>query len=228
MTCLQQSTSRTHISKYQSGRVTGDFSGLTSTAKPLNSVSSPLASHWLPQLHQVYGRSFGASAAAGFQGNEVPGRLADMRSDRTAVSLSSKNAVVTHLEPGIVYQQQKVQPAASSDHPVPRYVAGCQDGIGENDTRQTGPPQRLPCALLSRYQSHLEAVSHGCCCAGGSACSSAHAASAEVSLQSGPVPTERPTGYSAGHQEIVWPSDGGRCQGTSQEAAGWVQSCVGR
>ena len=55
----------------------------------------------------------------------------------------------------------------------------------------------------------MEAVSlplgpHGCCCEGGSANSSAHAASAEVSLQSGPVPTERPTGYGAGHQEIVY------------------------
>ena len=44
---------------------------------------------------------------------------------------------------------------------------------------------------------------HGCCCAGGSASSSAHAARTEVSLQSGPVPTERPTGYGAGYQEVV-------------------------
>ena len=67
---------------------------------------------------------------------------------------------------------------------------------------------RTPPATFVRDQSHLEAVSlslgpHSCCCAGGSASSSAHAASTEVSLQSGPVPTERPTGYGAGYQEVV-------------------------
>ena len=66
----------------------------------------------------------------------------------------------------------------------------------------------MPRTLSSRGQSHLEAVSpplgpHGICCAGGSTSSSAHMAMVEVSLKSGPVPTERPTGYCAGHQVIV-------------------------
>ena len=156
----------------------------------------------------MYGRSLGASAAAGSKSNELPGRLANMCSDRAAVSSPCTNVVVTHQGPGVVYQRQKVQCAASSHHPVPRYVAGCQDGIGETDRGQAGSQERLPCAHSSRDQSHLEAVSpplgpHGCCCEDNSASTSAHAASTEVSLKSGPVPTERPMGYGAGYQEVV-------------------------
>ena len=82
----------------------------------------------------MYGLSLGASAAAGSQGNELPGQLANMRSDRAAVLSPCTNVVVTHPGPRVVYQQQKVQSAASLDHPVLRYVAGCQDRIGEIDT----------------------------------------------------------------------------------------------
>ncbi len=39
---------RTHISKFQSERATGDSSGLPLTAKSSNSVSSPLGYRWLP------------------------------------------------------------------------------------------------------------------------------------------------------------------------------------
>ena len=119
---------------------------------PLRHLTGP------PHLHQVCGCSLGASVVAGSQDNELPGRLADMRSDRAAVSASCKNVVVTHPGPGILYQRQKVQSAASSDHPVPWYVAGSQDKIGEIVTGQTGLPQQLLRALLGLMAAAVQVV----------------------------------------------------------------------
>lgn len=75
---------------------------------PLRHLSGP--SH----LYQVNGCSLGASVAAGSQGDEILGRIADMCSDRGAVSLSYTDVVGAHPGPGFLTKKCNLQLAKAT------------------------------------------------------------------------------------------------------------------